>query len=47
VLFTLSGGSQFRLDAGNYASPGHASTAMFTYVFAWCDAVNIWAFYRR
>ena len=47
VLFTLGGGSQFRLDAGNFASPGHASTAMFSYVFAQYDAVNTWAFYRR
>jgi hypothetical protein len=46
VLFTLSGGSQFRLDAAKFASPGHASTAMFSYVFARYNAVNLWAFYR-
>jgi hypothetical protein len=47
VLSTLSGGSQFRLDAGNSASPGDASTAVFSYVFAQYNAVNLWAFYRR
>jgi hypothetical protein len=47
VLFTLSGGSQFRLDAGNSASPGDASTAMFSYLFAQYDPVSLWAFYRR
>lgn len=47
VLFTLSSGSPFRLDAANFASPGHASTAMFSYVFAHYNAVNLWAFYRR
>ncbi len=47
AAFTLSGGSQFRLDVGSSASPGDASTAMFSYVFAQYNAVNLWAFYRR
>lgn len=47
VLFTLSGGSQFRLDAGNLASPGDASAATFSYVFAQYNPVNLWAFDRR
>jgi hypothetical protein len=47
VLFTLTGGSQFQLAAAHFAKPGHASAAMFSYVFARYSAVNIWAFYRR
>jgi hypothetical protein len=47
AVFTLSGGSQFRLDAASSAAPGGASTAMFSYVFARYNAVNLWAFYRR
>ena len=48
VLFTLSGGSQFRLDdQWGSASPGDASTAWFSYVFARYNAVDVWAFYRR
>jgi hypothetical protein len=46
VLFTLSSGSQFRLDA-NWPSRGDGSTVMFSYVFARYNAVNLWAFYRR
>ena len=46
-LFTLSDGSEFQLDAGNSASPGDPPTAMFSYVFAQYNAVNLWAFYRR
>lgn len=47
VLFTLSGGSQFRLDAGTWPSQGDAPTAMFSYLFARYNAVNLWAFHRR
>jgi hypothetical protein len=48
VLFTLSGGSRFRLDGQwGSASPGDASTAWFSYVFARYNAVDLWAFYRR
>jgi hypothetical protein len=47
ALFTFSGGSQFRLDALTSASPGHLSTATFSYVFAQYDAVNLWTIYRR
>jgi hypothetical protein len=47
VLYTLSGGSQFRLDAGNFASPDGASAATFSYVFAQYNPVNLWAFDRR
>lgn len=47
VLFTLNGGSQFRLDAANFAAPGHASSAMFSYVFVRYNAVNLWVFCRR
>jgi hypothetical protein len=31
----------------NYASPGDAPAAMFSYVFAQYNAVNLWAFYRQ
>jgi hypothetical protein len=47
VLFTLTGHSQFQLVPAHFAKPGNASTAMFSYVFARYNAVNIWAFYRR
>jgi hypothetical protein len=47
VPFTLSGGSQFRLDVGSSASPRDASTAIFSYLFAQYNPVNLWTFYRR
>jgi hypothetical protein len=46
-LFTLSGGSQFRLDTGSSAPPRDASAAMFSYLFAQYNPVDLWAFYRR
>ncbi len=47
VLFTLTEHSQFQLVPAHFAKPGDAATAMFSYVFARYNAVNIWAFYRR
>ena len=47
VLFTFSGGSQFRLDTGTFAETDHAETAMFSYVFAQYNAVDLWAFDRQ
>jgi hypothetical protein len=47
TLFTLSGGAQFRLAVPSAYPPGHGSAAVFSYVFARYDAVNLWTFYRR
>jgi hypothetical protein len=46
ALFTLSGGSQFRLDLDSSVS-GDPHTATFSWVFAQYNAVNLWEFYRR
>jgi hypothetical protein len=47
VLFTFSGGSQFRLDAVNSASPGDTPSAEFSYVLAQFNPATLWEFYRR
>jgi hypothetical protein len=47
VLFTFSGGSQFRLDALDPVARRRASTAMFSYVFAQYNGVALWVFDRR
>jgi hypothetical protein len=47
AVFTYSGGSRFQLYVGSSASPGGASTAMFSDAFAQYNAVNLWAFHRR
>jgi hypothetical protein len=46
VLFTFSTGSKFRLDAWSFASRGHTSSVMFTYLFPRYDGVDTWVFYR-
>jgi hypothetical protein len=47
AVFTLSGGSQFEFNLESSASPGDASTAMFSYIFPQYNAVDLWTFHRQ
>jgi hypothetical protein len=46
-IFTLSGGSQFKLDSWSPASPGEPASVTFAYVFTPYNTVNLWIFSRE